>query len=264
MTLSPSVANPADAQQTQPFQGYGKKISISGMRATNNSYLLDGAYILDMSRALPAGPRGALLGAETVREFEVLTNPYHAQYGRVLGGVINAVSRSGNNEWHGSAYEYLRNDNFDAAKWEDNAFGRKKPEFKRNQFGGSYGGPIVRDKTFLFLAYEAMRERLNWTKLAIVPDEQARKGFLPGRRMEVNPLITRYLGVTFPLPSPGGAILGTEAPNLSSMPTKRRRMILGRGAWITSSPRTIPSSAASPGRAPNARLQWASPRFGKL
>ena len=208
MTLSPSVANPADAQQTQPFQGYGKKISISGMRATNNSYLLDGAYILDMSRALPAGPRGALLGAETVREFEVLTNPYHAQYGRVLGGVINAVSRSGNNEWHGSAYEYLRNDNFDAAKWEDNAFGRKKPEFKRNQFGGSYGGPIVRDKTFLFLAYEAMRERLNWTKLAIVPDEQARNGLLPGRRVEVNPLIRRYLGVTFPLPSPGGRNFG--------------------------------------------------------
>ena len=210
MTLSPGVAVPVNASQDIDYRGYGKKISISGMRAMYNSFLLDNSYILDKSHIIPAGPRGALLGADTVREFEVITNPYDAKYGRALGGVINAVSRSGTNEWHGSAYEYLRNDDLDAARWEDNALGKEKPAFVRNQFGATFGGPIVRDKAFFFLAYEAVRERLNSTRTANVPDEKARLGILPGstKPITVHPFVARYLKDYWPLPSPGGRNFG--------------------------------------------------------
>src|SRR4029077_8747403 len=131
--------------------GYGKRISISGSRGEDNAYLLDGTYINDYQRHIPAGPSGALLGAETIREFQVLTNSFSAQYGRAMGGVFNAVSKGGTNQWHGDLYDYLRNDKLDAAKWEDNRVNAKKPPFRRNQFGGTIGGPIKKDKIFFFV-----------------------------------------------------------------------------------------------------------------
>ncbi len=205
--LNPGVTESVNAGTNSAYAGFGKKISITGMRPDQNSYLLDGSYINDMNRFIPAGPGGALLGAETVREFKVVTNSYSAQYGRVLGGVFNAVSKSGTNDWHGDIYEFLRNDNLDAAKWEDNLFGKGKPEFERNQFGATFGGPIKRDKTFFFLNYEALRQRLNSTQANVVPDLKARQGILPNKTVPVSPLIAPYLKF-FPLPSSEGRNFG--------------------------------------------------------
>src|SRR4029077_3778661 len=141
--------------------GYGKRISISGSRGEDNAYLLDGSYINDFGRHIPAGPSGALPRTETIREFQVLTNSFSAQYGRAMGGVFNAVSKSGTNEWHGSIYEYLRNSALDARDFFDRkqlADDPRLPPFRRNQFGGTAGGPIKRDRTFFFAAFEGMRE----------------------------------------------------------------------------------------------------------
>ena len=124
--LNPSVGEAMNPSSGSAYAGFGKKISISGLRTEDNSYLLDGSFIADFSRHAPTGPSGALLGSETVREFQVLTNSFSAQYGRVLGGVFNAVSKSGTNEFHGNVYEYLRNDALDATLWETNRVGASR------------------------------------------------------------------------------------------------------------------------------------------
>src|SRR5262249_6462364 len=145
-------------------------------------YLLDGSYINDMNRHLPAGPAGALLGAETVREFQVLTNSYGAQYGRAQGGVFNAVLKSGTNAWHAGVYEFLRNSDLDARRFFDlkqTPSDPRLPPFRRNQFGADAGGPIVHDKAFFFAAYEGWRESLTQTQIQNVPDAAARQGILP-------------------------------------------------------------------------------------
>ena len=207
--LNPGVGEAMNASRTNAYNGWGKKMSISGARAQDNAYFLDGSYIGDMNRHAPAGPSGALLGAETVREFQVLTNSYSAQYGRQLGGVITAVTKSGTNAFHGSAYEFHRNENMDAAKWEDNRVGRDKPAFVRNQFGATIGGPITQDKAFFFLAYEGMRQVESFTKTARVPDLNARMGILPNKTVEVSPIIAPYVEF-FPLPSSGGQVFEAD------------------------------------------------------
>ena len=209
--LNPSVGQAMNATTNQSYTGFGKYISISGGRSEDNSYLLDGSFIGDFSRHVPAGPSGALLGAETVREFQVLTNSYSAQYGRVAGGVFNAVSKSGTNEWHGDLYEYLRNSALDANAWEDNALAAgEKPPFRRNQFGATMGGPIRRDKAFFFVAYEGMRQSQTTTATDDVPDANARRGVIPAlgfteaNPTPVSPKIQPWL-LAIPLPSPQGA-----------------------------------------------------------
>ena len=166
----------AEAGDSSATKGFGRKLAISGQRYSSNSFLLDGADINDA-----AGTSGSaaqtVAGVETVREFRVVTNAYDAEYGRHTGGVISAVTKSGENELHGSVFEFMRNDNLDAAKWEDNAFNDGlKAEFKRNQFGGSLGGPIIRDRTFFFGSYEGMREREGRTNTYTVPTLETRAG----------------------------------------------------------------------------------------
>jgi carboxypeptidase family protein/TonB-dependent receptor-like protein len=149
--MEPGVTQSQNSNNRTSFDGFGKRVSISGLRGEDNAYLLDGSYLNDFHRHLPSGPSGALLGAETIREFQVLTNAFGAQYGRALGGVFNAVSKSGTNDFHGDVYEFVRNSAMDAAQWEDNAFnnGEKAP-FSRNQFGATLGGPIKKDKAFFW------------------------------------------------------------------------------------------------------------------
>jgi hypothetical protein len=159
--------------------GGGAKISISGSRPLTNNFLLDGTDINDPRGAVPGGATGMSLGVDTVREFRVLTNSYSAEYGRSSGGVLTAVTRSGTNQFHGTVFEFLRNAKLDAAKWEDNKFGREKPPFKRNQFGFTVGGPIVKDQTFFFGGYEGLRDRLGGTTTSFVPNALARQGILP-------------------------------------------------------------------------------------
>lgn len=213
--MNPGVSQATFAASNNVYTGFGRKFSISGFRAEDNAYFLDGTYINDYSRHIPAGPSGALMGAETVREFEVLTNSYGARYGRALGGVFNAVSRAGTNAWEASVYEYLRNSALDARDF----FDRKQrlddprlPVFRRNQFGATAGGPLLHDRTFFFVNYEELRESLGLTNYRIVPDIASRTGNLPGgRKVQVSPAITAYLNYPiFPAPSPGGLSFPTD------------------------------------------------------
>lgn len=188
----------ADSGDKSATKGFGVKLSVVGTRYNQNSFLLDGADINDATGSAGSAS-GNLSGVETVREFRVITNAYDAQYGRHTGGVISAITKSGNNSFHGSLFEYLRNSDLDAAKWEDNAFNRgQKGAFKRNQFGGSLGGPVRRDRTFFFGSYEGLRQSLGSTQIINVPGVQARTGNRPGA--PINPVVRPFLEV-YPIPN---------------------------------------------------------------
>ncbi len=186
---------------------HGTAASINGQDPRSNVYLLDGTLQNDITNGPAGSAAGTALGTESIREFRVETNSYSAEFGRNSGGQINAISKSGGNSFHGSLYEFHRNDNLDAR----NFFDRQplgKPEFKRNQFGGTLGGPIKTDRTFFFGSYEGLRERLGRTIGTFVPDANARLGILPTGTVTVNPAIKPYLDL-YPLPngpSIGGGI----------------------------------------------------------
>ncbi|MBI4442074.1 MAG: TonB-dependent receptor [Acidobacteria bacterium] len=184
--------------------GLGENLSINGARQRQNNFLLNGTSVLNFHGKSPGGVSGHQLGAEGVREFTVLSNSYSAEFGKSAGGVINAITKSGTNTFHGSVFEYLRNDNLEAPRWEDNAFaGGKNPEFRRNQFGGSLGGPIRRDQTFFFLSSEYLRDREGNTSTPALPNAEARQGRVPGvDPFTINPAIQPFLAL---LPVPQGA-----------------------------------------------------------
>ena len=134
--------------------GFAPKISAGGMRTAYNLYLEDGIDIADTTGQTPGSAAGQLMGVETLREFRVVTNNYPAEYGNAMGVVVEVASRGGGNQVHGSLFEFLRNDKFDARSFFDQA----KPAYRRNQFGGTVGGPIKKDRAFFFASYEAMRQ----------------------------------------------------------------------------------------------------------
>src|SRR3989475_6915835 len=151
-------------------RGFGAALSISGARPDQNSYRLDGVSSNDHSNEAPGGVLGDNLGVDAVEQFSVLGSNYPAAYGRTTGGVINAVTRSGTNAFHGSVYEFLRNSALDAR----NFFDGQIPPFKRNQFGGSAGGPIQKDRTFVFGDYEGLRQSLGVTTVDTGPSAAVR------------------------------------------------------------------------------------------
>jgi len=162
--------------QTRAFQGgYTTKLSIRGARGEQNSFLLDGTDVMGPTNQIPGSVGGQSLGVDTVREFRVETGTFSAQYGRAAGGVLNVITKGGTNEFHGTVFEFIRNDNLDANRWAANRALLEKPEFKRNQFGFSAGGPIKKDKLFYFGSYEGLRDRLGQTLSATVPTPAARQ-----------------------------------------------------------------------------------------
>jgi len=177
--------------------GRTPKISINGARPEHNNFLLDGTDINNVYNKTPGSAAGVLLGVDAVLEFQVLTNAYSAEFGRSAGGVINAVTRSGTNAVHGSFFEFHRNSALDARNFFDPP-GKPKPDFYRNQFGASGGGPISRDRTFFFGAYEGLIERLGVTGVTAVPDDNARRGILPSGPVQVHPAIPQYVELLFP------------------------------------------------------------------
>ena len=200
--LQPGV-NAAVAAGSDAVGGRGKKITINGARPEQNSFLLDGSDINNVYNKTPGSVAGVLLGVETVQEFQVLTNAYSAEFGRSAGGIINAITRSGANQLHGNLFEYLRNSALDAKNYFDLA-SSKIPPFKRNQFGGTLGGPIRHDKAFFFGAFEAIKERLGVTGVANTPDQNARNGTIGTVTFTPHPLMTMpggYLDLLFPLPN---------------------------------------------------------------
>src|SRR5262245_22965845 len=185
----------ARSDQGDILSGKGAKVSVHGARTSQNAYMLDGADILDALGRNAASAQGLVSGIESVQEFAVLTNTYSAEYGRAAGGVFNIATRSGTNQFHGTVFEFLRNSELDAR----NFFDTEKPPFKRNQFGASGGGPIIKNKAFFFGAYEGFRERLGLTVVEPVPSLAARGGaFLPPGRT-VSPAVLPYLQL---IPSP--------------------------------------------------------------
>lgn len=183
-TLQPGVAQVrTQAVVTQPgghARGLGMQMTINGNRPTQNVYRLNGIIVNDYSNAGPGNVLGANLGVDAIQEFSVLTNSYSAQYGFTSGGVINAINRSGTNTFHGSVYEFLRNSALDASDFFANANGLPKPQFRRNQFGGSAGGPIKKDKIWIFGDYEGLRQSKGIPTTADTPTAAARLGQING------------------------------------------------------------------------------------
>ena len=197
-------------------RGLGTQMSIGGNRPQQNNYRLDGVTINDYSNGGPGSILGVVLGVEAVQEFSVVTNNAPANYGRTAGGVLNAVTRSGTNQIHGSAYEFLRNSDLDARNFFDP---NTIPAFRRNQFGADAGGPIVHDRTFIFGDYEGIRQGLGTTQVDTVPSPAARGGQLVAGPVTVDPKVAPFLAL-YPLPN--GAVSGdTGVYTLPSTTTTR-------------------------------------------
>ncbi len=148
------------------FLGRANEYSIAGGRPEGQGLLLDDESIQNFWNKGMSSVTGSSLGVEAIGEFQTLTNTYSAQFGG-NGGVVNAVSKSGTNSFHGSAYDYLRNSALDERQFIDP--GSSPPPFRKNQFGGTLGGPIKKDKMFFFVNYEGVRQLLGETKIANVP-----------------------------------------------------------------------------------------------
>ncbi len=153
--------------------------AVSGNRPQQNLFLLNGVEFSGAAEnnMTPGGASGQLLGIDAVREFNILRDSYGPEYGKKPGGQISIVTQSGSNQWHGSTFEFLRNSALDAPNYFD--VGSSPPPFDRNQFGGSFGGPLVKDKTFVFASYEGFVQNLHQTSVAFVPDAQARADAAP-------------------------------------------------------------------------------------
>src|ERR1700676_1721218 len=184
-TLQPGV----NSIQTQPDftagpdrgkRGFGNQLTIDGARPQQNNSPLEGVSMNDYDNAAPGSVLGGDLGVDAIQEFSVLTSNYSADYGRTAGGVVNAITRSGTNQFHGSVYEFLRNDKLDAANFFENAGGIRKASFRQNQFGVSAGGPIRKDKLFVFGDYEGLRYSKGIPSKIFVPSDAARLGILAG------------------------------------------------------------------------------------
>ena len=181
-TLQPGVnriqTQPDFAQGTdRGNRGFGQQLTISGARPQQNNYRLDGVSLNDYANGAPGSVLGGSLGVDAIQEFSVLTSNYSAEYGKTSGGVVNAITRSGTNQFHGSVYEFLRNSRLDAKNYFDDHT-QPIPPFKRNQFGGAVGGPIFKNRTFFFADYEGIRQSKGITTVATVPSAAGRGGIL--------------------------------------------------------------------------------------
>ena len=161
---------------TRLSRGLGAQLTIGGNRPQGNSYRLDGVNINDYANGGPGSVSGSTLGVDAVQEFSVVTSDAPAQYGRMSGGVINSITRQGTSQFHGSAFDFIRNSVFDSRSYFDPSSG--EPSFRRNQFGGTIGGPIIKDKTFFFFNYEGFRQAQGVSLQSTVLSPNARTGLV--------------------------------------------------------------------------------------
>jgi hypothetical protein len=152
--------------------------AVSGHRPQENIFLLNGIEYTSASEInlTPGGASGELLGVDAIREFNVVADTYGAEYGKRPGAQVSIVTASGTNQWHGTLYEFLRNSALDARNFFDQG---SIPPFRRNDFGGSFGGPLQKNQTFIFADYEGFRQDLALSDVTLVPDNNARNGWLP-------------------------------------------------------------------------------------
>ena len=165
----------------------GNNFAVSGNRPQQNLFLLNGVEFTGAAEnnMQPGGTSGMLLGVDAVREFNVQRDSYGAEFGKRPGGQVVIVTQSGTNQWHGTAFEFLRNNVLDAPNFFDQG---DAPPFRRNQFGASLGGPVQKDKTFLFGNYEGFRQSLHQTSATFVPDAASRAAAVPS----VQPLLNLW------------------------------------------------------------------------
>lgn len=217
-TLEPGVAQVRTHPlgTTQGSRGLGMQMTISGNRPTQNSFRLDGALVNDFSNAGPGSVLGQNLGVDSIQEFTALTSNYSAEYGFTSGGVINAVTRSGTNTFHGSAFDFLQNDKFDASNFFNNANGLPKNPLRRNQFGASGGWRILKDKLFLFGDYEGVRQSYGTAMPQFTISQAVRAGRVTNLQngvvstVPIDPSIQKYLAL-FPVANGPGNGVGENA-----------------------------------------------------
>jgi len=197
------------------------QFSVNGQRADANYFTVDGVsanfgvtgllqMVQSASGALPAlsasGGTNSLVSVDAMQEFRIQTSSFAPEFGRTPGGQVSIVTRSGTNSFHGSLFEYFRNDVLDARDWFVNFNGLAKPQERQNDFGGVVGGPVIKDKTFFFFSYEGLRLRQPSTQQSVVPDTQSRQ--------QAPAAIQPYLNA-FPIPNGGSLGAGRAQFNAS-------------------------------------------------
>ena len=181
MTLNAAVVNYTSERSGgtgTSNSSVGNMFAVSGRRPQENLFLLNGIEYTGASliNNTPGGTSGQLLGVDAVREFNVVTDTYGAEYGKRPGAQVSIVTSSGSNQFHGAVYDYLRNSALDARNFFDQG---AIPSFQRNQFGAAAGGPITRGKTFFFVNYEGYRQNLGLSDVTLVPDSASRAQAVP-------------------------------------------------------------------------------------
>jgi hypothetical protein len=196
------------------------QFSVNGQRADANYFTVDGVsanfgvtgyfpLVQTANGALPAlsaqGGTNSLVSVDAMQEFRVQTSSFAPEFGRTPGGQISIVTRSGSNQFHGTAFEYFRNSVLDANDWFSSANHLPKPEERQNDFGGVFGGPIFKDKTFFFFSYEGLRLRQPATQETVVPDSASRQQ----APITMQPYLNAY-------PIPNGPELGNGAAEFNA------------------------------------------------
>jgi hypothetical protein len=198
ISLAPGANEiPFGAAGGNAFFGRQSNFTVSGARPEGQAFLLDNTNIQGFwNRGPGSGVFGTTLGVEAISEFQTLTNTYSAQFGG-NGAVVNAVTKSGTNQMHGSAFEFYRNSKMDAKNYFD-VLG--KQPFDKHQFGGSIGGPVRENKAFFFGTYEGIKQDRSETRIVTVPDANARLGIVNGVNVGIDPAIAPLLGL-YPTPT---------------------------------------------------------------
>ncbi|HEV7968037.1 MAG TPA: carboxypeptidase regulatory-like domain-containing protein [Candidatus Acidoferrales bacterium] len=207
--LAPGVTIPPAGTRGSALQQTGTSYGILGQRSGHNLYLVDGVSVTDEAfNNLVLSP-----SVDDVEEVNINQTSYDAEFGGKSGGVINVITKSGNNHFHGSAFEFVRNDIFDAKNFFVSP-ALPKPPFQQNQFGGSIGGPIQKDKSFFFADYEGERIRQSQTQLFDVPTALERTGNFTGSGITVNNPSTRapFANDTIPTIDPVAAAILAKIP----------------------------------------------------
>jgi hypothetical protein len=210
ITLNPGAINYTALRSANTTTSNGSAYAVDGQRPADNLLLLNGVEYTGSSQlaVTPGGVSGSLLGIDAVREFNVLTSDYGAEYGKREGAQISVVTQSGSNALHGSVYEFIRNSALDGRNYFDQG---SIPPFRQNQFGGSAGGPIKKNRLFVFGNYEGFRQSLSVSNESVVPDAMARQGYLPNSSCVetlVTGLVPGMLPYTSYWPLPNGGELG--------------------------------------------------------
>ena len=227
--------------------------SVAGHRQETNRFMINGVDWIGGNAThqfvTPSGASSQLLGVEAVREYNVLEHTYGAEYGKRAGGQVSIVTSSGTNQWHGDLFEYHRNSALDAR----NFFEQQKGPFKRHQFGGTVGGPLMKDKLFVFGNYEGFTQRLAQSTRGIYPDAQSRQGLLPCYLVAANcsdraalvpvpnlkPGMLPYANLFWPVPNgpevfQGGLPTGTAYNYNGAVQKIHENFVMGRIDYVIS------------------------------